>query len=141
MSDESAIANAVHLRSAIEVAIEAGGASTDIGAVLRRHWRQAKAELFSAHTTRPDALPSRGAGGGISYGLSDVMDVIIRTLVPLVCDERVAVLATGGYGRGRLAPFSDIDLLVLVDGKDHQARLSPFLYALWDGGLPLSHSA
>ena len=137
----SADAHSRLLETAIKAVLDDGGASTDIGAVLRRHWRQAKATLFSRHFSNGSFSPFNGEGGAISRGLSETMDVIIRTLAPLVCDERIAVLATGGYGRGRLAPFSDVDLLVLADGDDHEARLAPFLYALWDGGLPLSHSA
>lgn len=128
------------LRTAVEAALEAGGASTDVGAVLRRYWRYSKEALFSAHSAR-SVSGADGGGHSISTGLSQAMDNIVMELCEAVCGEGIAILATGGYGRGRLAPFSDVDLLILANGDDHEARLAPFLYAMWDGGLPLSHSA
>lgn len=55
---------------------------------------------------------------------------------------RLAIVAVGGYGRGRLAPYSDIDLLFLTTGKDEVTRplLDFMLYPLWDAGLKLGHS-
>jgi len=56
----------------------------------------------------------------------------------------LAVLATGGYGRHQLFPFSDVDLLVLCETERHAAEsqplLSPFLQSLWDAGLRVSQS-
>ncbi len=56
---------------------------------------------------------------------------------------KIAIIATGGYGRGRLAPFSDIDLLFLYQGPSADATkplLSFVLYGLWDAGLTVSQS-
>ncbi len=56
---------------------------------------------------------------------------------------RLALAATGGYGRGVLAPFSDIDLLFLTDvapTADTQATVSAMLYLLWDLGLKVGHA-
>lgn len=56
----------------------------------------------------------------------------------------VALVALGGYGRGRLSPLSDIDLLIVHDGPGPEA-LSPLaerlLYPLWDAGLTVGHGA
>ena len=75
-------------------------------------------------------------GRVIAPGLSDAADEAIRALTAL-CPGRVAVCATGGYGRGRLAPYSDIDLLLLTP-PGQGADAEPLLYALFDSGLPVS---
>ena len=52
--------------------------------------------------------------------------------------DRLVVLAVGGYGRGVLAPFSDLDLLFLRPWKSNARaeNLTEFiLYVLWDLGL------
>ncbi|UNO43798.1 [protein-PII] uridylyltransferase [Streptomyces sp. MST-110588] len=55
-----------------------------------------------------------------------------------------ALVAVGGYGRGELSPRSDLDLLLLHDGRarpHHIAALADHLwYPVWDLGLALDHS-
>src|SRR5690242_7827150 len=66
-----------------------------------------------------------------------VLDAFQRTNPP------VSVIAVGGYGRRELFPFSDVDLLLLVDGPlEAPARepVSEFLRILWDAGLRVSQS-
>ncbi len=57
--------------------------------------------------------------------------------------ERMALAATGGYGRGELAPFSDIDLLFLTANEPSPSSLRTvefMLYFLWDLGLKIGHA-
>jgi [protein-PII] uridylyltransferase len=54
-----------------------------------------------------------------------------------------ALIASGGYGRGVLAPFSDIDLLFLSDkgmGPASRRMVEFMLYLLWDLGLKVGHA-
>ena len=56
---------------------------------------------------------------------------------------RFAILATGGYGRGEMAPFSDVDLLFLQEkasDKNSQQQIEIILYFLWDLGLKIGHA-
>ena len=56
----------------------------------------------------------------------------------------MALLAVGGYGRRHLFPYSDVDLLLLVENgrlaQEAREPISAFLQTLWDSGLRLSHS-
>ena len=56
----------------------------------------------------------------------------------------VALTAVGGYGRGELAPGSDLDILILHDGSNKADDLSQFingfLYPLWSAGRAVDHS-
>ncbi len=58
--------------------------------------------------------------------------------------ERLAVMAVGGYGRGEMAPFSDVDLLFLtpwkVTGKV-ESVIESMLYMLWDMRLKVGHAS
>ena len=57
--------------------------------------------------------------------------------------ERIAVVATGGYGRGELAPGSDIDLLFVRPFKQTpwgESVIEFILYMLWDLGLKVGHA-
>ncbi len=56
----------------------------------------------------------------------------------------LATLAVGGFGRRELFPYSDVDIILLVECEPHSAKereaISKFLRILWDAGLRLSHS-
>ena len=62
----------------------------------------------------------------------------------LVKPALVSLAAVGGYGRGELAPGSDLDLLILHDGSEKPQLISDFvnsfLYPLWDQGRAIDHS-
>ncbi|MFJ3199837.1 [protein-PII] uridylyltransferase [Streptomyces sp. NPDC086989] len=55
-----------------------------------------------------------------------------------------ALVAVGGYGRAELSPRSDLDLLLLHDGKAEPRALSALAdrlwYPVWDLGVALDHS-
>src|SRR5262249_38273931 len=59
------------------------------------------------------------------------------------CTTPVAVFATGGFGRAELAPYSDLDLLVLCRKSPDaavQTLAEAILYPLWDAKVDAGHA-
>jgi [protein-PII] uridylyltransferase len=54
--------------------------------------------------------------------------------------EGLCLIALGGYGRGELAPYSDIDIMLLAPDRSRAEEARQLLYKLWDAGLNISHS-
>lgn len=84
---------------------------------------------------RPDAL---------LHGLRRVTDGTLRDLVKLFPLPAGATLAAvGGYGRGELYPYSDVDVLVLLPEPlkpTETGRIEALIAAMWDVGLEPGHS-
>ncbi|HSX54764.1 MAG TPA: [protein-PII] uridylyltransferase [Sphingomonas sp.] len=58
--------------------------------------------------------------------------------------ERMALIAVGGYGRGEMAPFSDVDIAFITPWKQtswSEQVIESILYSLWDMGLKVGHSS
>lgn len=82
------------------------------------------------------------------HARADAMDHLLRLAwhhapwpdTPLP-NNRIALLATGGYGRGELLPRSDIDLCILIEDDEtpYREALSHFITLLWDIGLNIGH--
>jgi [protein-PII] uridylyltransferase len=83
-----------------------------------------------------------------------LVDQLIRVLFDFVGEriyplanptsgEKLAIVAVGGYGRGEMAPFSDVDLLFLLPYKQtpHTEQVVEYLlYVLWDLRLKVGHA-
>ncbi|UXM94039.1 [protein-PII] uridylyltransferase [Bartonella sp. HY329] len=95
-----------------------------------------------------------GHGRLCAKRLSLLIDIVIDALYDVVIKkifklqnpsngERIALIAVGGYGRGTLAPSSDIDLLFLLPYKQTpwgEQVMEFILYMLWDIGLKVGHA-
>ena len=102
-----------------------------------------------------DAVEQEGLSGlAAARALSGLQDSIIQVIYDFAVKhvyyaqnpstaERITVVATGGYGRGELAPGSDIDLLFLRPFKQTawgESVIEFILYMLWDLGLKVGHA-
>lgn len=57
--------------------------------------------------------------------------------------QQYSLVAVGGYGRGELFPFSDVDVLILIDQEPDEVnteKLETFCGSGWDIGLEIGHS-
>ena len=85
-------------------------------------------------------------GVRLTHALCDATDQWIREVWATACEsvkvsKRVALVAVGGYGRGELAPFSDLDIMLIHDGaKNIDDLASKIWYPIWDSGTKLGHS-
>jgi len=71
--------------------------------------------------------------------LTSTLDNAIREIASDL-DPDLTVVAVGGYGRGELSLFSDVDLLLLHDRRDPGDAASVLFRPLWDAGLRVGHS-
>jgi [protein-PII] uridylyltransferase len=90
-----------------------------------------------------NGLAAARLNAGLMDELVNALFAYALAMLPLEERDRLAMAATGGYGRATLAPFSDIDLLFLTGGKASEKvdRAVEFiLYFLWDLGLKVGHA-
>lgn len=88
-------------------------------------------------------LQSSRCGFITSQYLSELVDqTLTAAFQAKTVDVPLALVAVGGYGRREIAPFSDIDIMLLTDKRDGQvtATAEKALYAFWDIGIHISHS-
>src|SRR6202046_3414470 len=98
------------------------------------------------------ALEAGGSGRACAETLSAEIDellrvgleVSVRWLVPtLSSGPQPTIVAVGGYGRGMLAPYSDVDVLFLMPHKSPPGMekvVEALLYVLWDLRLKVGHA-
>jgi len=116
------------------------------GLQARDYLGRARQLLFAEHQ-------AGATGGAIVAQWTAVVDRVVQALYGAarasyaerytVLDQRVALIAQGGYGRGELNPCSDIDLLVVYPQRPDafvETVTEKVLYALWDTGLTVGHA-
>ncbi len=108
----------------------------ELGGLAAARWLAALSDgvLHAIHAYALAMVPHGGTGPPLAAPLGRAREAE---------EAPFALVATGGYGRGVLAPFSDIDLLFLTDkpaGPRAQRIVEFVLYLLWDLGLKVGHA-
>jgi [protein-PII] uridylyltransferase len=81
------------------------------------------------------------AGRLLAEKYTRMIDTLIEDIAnSLHPDANAAIVAVGGYGREELAPFSDIDVMLLIPNRRDTEKAKRILYKLWDTGLDISYS-
>jgi [protein-PII] uridylyltransferase len=141
-------------RDEIEAQLERLRAETrDDEAAFRRGAVEAfAAALEAGRAEARRALERGGRGRTCARALSDLEDEIIRAIHDMAASlvrpggskaAPLTILAVGGYGRGMLAPGSDVDLLFLIDDEKDAAGaklIETILYVLWDLKQKVGHA-
>ena len=110
--------------------------------------------IEQGHRAAEARLIKDGDGLACAQSLSSLTDAVVRAIYDAVIrqlypndnpstGEQLAVVATGGYGRGTMAPGSDIDLLFLLPYKQtawSESVVEAMLYVLWDLKLKVGHA-
>lgn len=117
---------------------------TDLQA-LRNHYRAEKSALLESLASSGSSTRSVRATLG---KLSKLADTTLKTLWQQAgFDRPFALLAVGGFGRGELYPYSDVDVLVLLPDDQSpendvqlKTRIEGFIGSCWDAGLEIGSS-
>ncbi len=116
------------------------------GRSAREYLARARELLFVQHR-------AGASGREIVHRWTGVVDHVVQAIYAVarasyaeryaVLDQSCALIAQGGYGRGELNPYSDIDLLFLCPRRSDafvETVTEKVLYALWDTGLTVGHA-
>jgi [protein-PII] uridylyltransferase len=141
-------------RPSIEDALAALPAALTVAELKVEASKLCRTFLAEERTLARTALEMGSSGFACAEALSRAQDAVIRGLHALAVErihtarnrsagERLAICATGGYGRGTLAPGSDVDVLFLLPFKQtawNESVVETLLYFLWDLGLKVGHA-
>ena len=147
------VVDGVKLR--VQLSSAALAAAGDEAEQRRRAIDILKQALFRGRMIAKERLEAGAGGASTAKLLCAIADEVVTALYDFTTvhvfrarnpteGERLAVMAVGGYGRGSLAPFSDLDLLFLRPYKQtpHAESVIEFmLYALWDLGFKVGHAS
>jgi len=78
-----------------------------------------------------------------TWMIDELVTLIWEHYSPLATDNKIELVAVGGYGRSELHPKSDVDLLILIANNDYDSIsefVENFIRFLWDIGLEIGHS-
>ncbi|MGZ3250347.1 MAG: DUF294 nucleotidyltransferase-like domain-containing protein, partial [Croceibacterium sp.] len=117
--------------------------------LLRNALDEGRAELARRLAEQPSA------GYQCVQGQAFLVDQLIRVMHDhVIADvfpapnrtsgQRLTLIAVGGYGRGEMAPHSDVDIAFITPAKSTpwcEQVIEAILYYLWDLGLKVGHSS
>lgn len=141
--------------AAIDAQITAAAARDSTSVVLRAETvkilREAQTKGRAAIAAAFEAAPFDA--GAMTAGYTYLTDGMVKAVLRVAINylhptpdgaDPLSVVGVGGYGRGEMAPFSDVDLLFLLPGKITPWAsdvIEAMLYILWDLKLKVGHSS
>ncbi len=150
--DQRAVIDRRALAGAIADVVGAAGAKQarpQVVELLRGALASGRAEIAQRLLAHPSA------GHDCAEAQAFLVDQLVRTIHDHViadvypshnrtAGERLTIMAVGGYGRGEMAPHSDVDIAFVTPGKQTswcEQVIEAMLYYLWDLGLKVGQSS
>ena len=150
--DQRAVIDRRVLAGAIADAVDAQGpvkARPQVVELLRSALAEGRAEIARRLREQPSA------GHDCAEAQAFLIDQLVRVIHDHVTadvypshnrtsGERLAIMAVGGYGRGEMAPHSDVDIGFITPGKQTpwcEQVIEAILYYLWDLALKVGQSS
>ncbi|MEM9320885.1 MAG: [protein-PII] uridylyltransferase [Pseudomonadota bacterium] len=149
----SEIFDAGAVRATLDVQLQG---ETDAGVIRRVTVTVLSAAQIAGRTAIAEAFAAKPlAARRVTRAYAYLTDGLVKNALAVARDrlhpnptptdaECMAVLAVGGYGRGEMAPFSDVDLLFLMPYKQTawaESVIESTLYMLWDLHLKVGHAS
>ena len=117
--------------------------------LLKQAMEDGRAEISRRLMDRPSA------GHEVAEAQAFLVDQVIRILHDHVVahvypatnrstGEHISIIAVGGYGRGEMAPHSDVDIAFITPSKQTswcEQVIEAMLYFMWDLSLKVGHSS
>ncbi|MDI1282040.1 MAG: [protein-PII] uridylyltransferase [Brevundimonas sp.] len=135
------------LAGSLAAAVDTPDVRATVSAILGQHYQAARARVATRLAAgQPGVEVARlycAAADDLLLALWEFTTEVLYPAPNPTEAERLALIAVGGYGRGVLAPFSDLDLLFLRPWKTTPRTESVgefILYVLWDLGLKVGQS-
>ncbi|MGQ3376191.1 MAG: [protein-PII] uridylyltransferase, partial [Caulobacteraceae bacterium] len=136
------------LAGRLEKAASAADVRKAVASALREHWDTDRAKAARKLESGADGVTvARLYSAAADEMLTALWHFTAGVLYPAPNPteaERLSLIAVGGYGRGVLAPFSDLDLLFLRPWKSSprtEQVIEFMLYVLWDLGVKVGQAA
>ena len=140
------------LAAAIAAAVAAGGATKarpQVVELLRGALADGRAEIAARLAQQPSAGHDCAEAQAflVDQLIRVIHDHVIADLYPAhnrTSGERLTIMAVGGYGRGEMAPHSDVDVAFITPGKQTawcEQVIEAILYYLWDLALKVGQSS
>jgi len=151
IANQRAVVDRRGLTQAIADTVAAQGAAARpaIVELLREALDRGRAEIARRLSEKPTF------GHEVAEAQAFLVDQLVRVIHDHVINniyrssnrstgERLTIMAVGGYGRGEMAPHSDVDIAFLMPGKQTawcEQVIETILYFMWDLALKVGHSS
>ena len=117
--------------------------SLDLNAVRVNIKDRLKSQAHQWLTPFDQNTPASGVEAALKKRCVCVDEALVRLWNAIDMPRQYSLVAVGGYGRGELFPFSDVDVLILIDQEPDEVnteKLETFCGSGWDIGLEIGHS-